>query len=134
MASGIFNSISIGCTTVWFDLFDCQLIVIGQVKLDGLGKRTNGCCLEPITFENFVIDRRITTLWQIPLILILNILMFQVLFCETPCNPTMTLVDLEEIGKLGKSLGIITMVDSTFASSFNQKPIQHGIDVVIHSW
>ncbi|PFX20326.1 Cystathionine gamma-synthase [Stylophora pistillata] len=41
--------------------------------------------------------------------------------------------DLEEFGKLGKELGIITMCDSTFASSFNQKPIQKGIDVVIHS-
>lgn len=46
----------------------------------------------------------------------------------------MTLTDLEEFGKLGKELGIITMCDSTFASSFNQKPIQKGIDVVIHSW
>lgn len=57
----------------------------------------------------------------------------KVLYCETPCNPTMTLTDLEEFGKLGKELGIITMCDSTFASSFNQKPIQKGIDVVIHS-
>lgn len=46
----------------------------------------------------------------------------------------MTLTDLEEFGKLGKSLGIITMVDSTFASPFNQKPIKHGLDIVIHSW
>lgn len=59
---------------------------------------------------------------------------FQVLYCETPCNPTMILADLEEFGKLGKSLGIITMADSTFASPFNQNPIKHGIDVVIHSW
>ena len=46
----------------------------------------------------------------------------------------MTLVDLEEIAKLGKENGAITMVDSTFASSFNQKPIQQGINIVIHSW
>ncbi|KAJ7376647.1 hypothetical protein OS493_033529 [Desmophyllum pertusum] len=57
----------------------------------------------------------------------------KVLYCETPCNPTMTLTDLVEFGKLGKSLGIITMVDSTFASPFNQKPIKQGIDVIIHS-
>ncbi|KAL9974389.1 hypothetical protein ACROYT_G011413 [Oculina patagonica] len=57
----------------------------------------------------------------------------KVLYCETPCNPTMILTDLEEFGKLGQSLGIVTMVDSTFASPFNQKPIKHGIDVVIHS-
>lgn len=46
----------------------------------------------------------------------------------------MTLVDLEEIAKLGKENGAITMVDSTFAASFNQKPIQQGINIVIHSW
>ena len=46
----------------------------------------------------------------------------------------MTLVDLEEIAKLGKENSAITMVDSTFASSFNQKPIQQGINIVIHSW
>lgn len=46
----------------------------------------------------------------------------------------MTLVDLEEIAKVGKENGAITMVDSTFASSFNQKPIQQGINIVIHSW
>ncbi|KAK2559712.1 L-methionine gamma-lyase [Acropora cervicornis] len=57
----------------------------------------------------------------------------KVLFCETPCNPTMTLMDLEEFGKLGKSKGIITMADSTFASPFNQSPIKFGIDIVIHS-
>lgn len=57
----------------------------------------------------------------------------KVLYCETPCNPTNILTDLEEFAKLGKSLGIITMVDSTFASPFNQTPIKQGIDVVIHS-
>ncbi|XP_068721462.1 cystathionine gamma-synthase-like [Montipora capricornis] len=57
----------------------------------------------------------------------------KVLFCESPCNPTMTLMDFEEFGKLGKTLGIVTMTDGTFASPFNQTPIQHGIDVVIHS-
>lgn len=42
-------------------------------------------------------------------------------------------MDLEEFGKLGKSKGIITMADSTFASPFNQSPIKFGIDIVIHS-
>ena len=47
----------------------------------------------------------------------------------------MTILDLEEFGKLGQSLpGVITMVDSTFASPFNQRPLEFGIDVVIHSW
>ncbi|XP_031564012.1 uncharacterized protein LOC116299492 [Actinia tenebrosa] len=59
----------------------------------------------------------------------------KVLYGETPCNPMMTILDLEEFGRLGKSFGrnIVTMVDSTFASPFIQNPVRHGVDVVIHS-
>ena len=60
----------------------------------------------------------------------------QVLFGETPCNPNMTLLDLEEFGKLGASLGdhVITMVDGTYGSPICQQAIKHGIDISIHSW
>ncbi|KAK3726647.1 hypothetical protein QZH41_012282, partial [Actinostola sp. cb2023] len=59
----------------------------------------------------------------------------KVLYGETPSNPLMTILDLEEFGRLGMSLGpqVITMVDSTFASPYIQNPIRHGVDVVIHS-
>ncbi|XP_033754946.1 L-methionine gamma-lyase-like [Pecten maximus] len=58
----------------------------------------------------------------------------RMLYGETPCNPTMAILDLEEFGKLGRSLnGVITMVDSTFASPYLQSPIKHGIDISMHS-
>jgi len=58
----------------------------------------------------------------------------QVLYGETPCNPDLTILDLEEFGKLGKSLvGVVTIVDSTFGTPYLQKPIKHGIDIVVHS-
>ncbi|KAL5021971.1 hypothetical protein ScPMuIL_001126 [Solemya velum] len=58
----------------------------------------------------------------------------KVLYGETPCNPDMTILDLEEFGKLGRSLEyVVTMVDSTFASPALQNPIKHGIDIVFHS-
>ncbi|MFV2013825.1 MAG: PLP-dependent aspartate aminotransferase family protein [Candidatus Heimdallarchaeota archaeon] len=57
----------------------------------------------------------------------------RVLYIESPANPTMTLIDIEEIGKIGRSNGITTMIDSTFASPYNQNPIDLDIDVVIHS-
>jgi cystathionine beta-lyase/cystathionine gamma-synthase len=44
-----------------------------------------------------------------------------------------SLLDLEEFGKLGKKYKILTAVDSTFASPYNQKPINYGIDLVLHS-
>lgn len=40
---------------------------------------------------------------------------------------------MDGLAHLGKKKGILTVVDSTFASPYNQKPILHGIDVVVHS-
>ncbi|XP_048576624.1 cystathionine gamma-synthase isoform X2 [Nematostella vectensis] len=59
----------------------------------------------------------------------------KVIYGETPCNPTMAVLDLEAFAQLGMSLGegVATMVDSTFGSPFNQAPLRHGIDVSIHS-
>ena len=59
----------------------------------------------------------------------------QVLYAETIVNPTMSLLDVEGFGALGKMLpGVVTMVDSTFASPFLIQPIQYGVDIVLHSW
>ncbi len=55
------------------------------------------------------------------------------IFVETPANPTLKLVDLEALGKIGKKYGIMTVVDNTFCSPYLQRPLEWGIDVVIHS-
>lgn len=52
---------------------------------------------------------------------------------ETPSNPLMTITDIKAIAKLGKSKGVLTSIDNTFASPVNQKPIDLGIDMVMHS-
>ena len=57
----------------------------------------------------------------------------KVIYAETPTNPTLKLVDVSKVAKLGKKKGITVVVDSTFASPYNLKPIQFGVDVVIHS-
>lgn len=54
-------------------------------------------------------------------------------FLETPTNPNMRLVDLEPIAKLTDERGLALVVDSTFASPINFRPLEHGADVVIHS-
>lgn len=47
----------------------------------------------------------------------------------------MAILDLEEFGKLGRSLdNVLTIVDSTFASPYLQPVIKHGIDISMHSW
>ena len=49
---------------------------------------------------------------------------------ESPSNPRLDLVDLEELGAIS---GPFTLVDSTFATPLGQQPIRHGIDLVLHS-
>ena len=49
---------------------------------------------------------------------------------ETPANPCLDLVDLDELGAIA---GPMTMVDSTFATPLGQQPIAHGVDLVVHS-
>jgi cystathionine beta-lyase/cystathionine gamma-synthase len=52
---------------------------------------------------------------------------------ETPTNPMMRVSDLAAAAELGRERGITTVVDNTFASPYNQRPLELGIDVVIHS-
>lgn len=54
-------------------------------------------------------------------------------FVETPTNPVMRVLDIDSIGTLCKAEGLALLVDSTFASPYNFRPLEHGADVVIHS-
>lgn len=54
-------------------------------------------------------------------------------FVESPVNPTCRVLDLRPISQLTKEQGLALVVDSTFASPINFRPIEHGADVVIHS-
>jgi len=55
------------------------------------------------------------------------------IFVESPVNPTCRVVDLRPAGFLTHEAGIALVVDSTFASPVNFRPLEHGADVVIHS-
>ncbi|HZH91836.1 MAG TPA: aminotransferase class I/II-fold pyridoxal phosphate-dependent enzyme [Pyrinomonadaceae bacterium] len=52
---------------------------------------------------------------------------------ETPTNPLMLITDLRAVAALGRERGITTMVDNTFATPINQRPLELGIDVCVHS-
>ncbi len=54
-------------------------------------------------------------------------------FLETPTNPVMRVIDIEPIAALCKEEGLALIVDSTFASPVNLRPLEHGADIVIHS-
>jgi cystathionine beta-lyase/cystathionine gamma-synthase len=57
----------------------------------------------------------------------------KIIYTETPVNPLMQITDLRAIAALGKQHGIVTMCDNTFATPINQRPLELGIDVVLHS-
>ena len=57
----------------------------------------------------------------------------KMIFVETPTNPLLKIADLSKIAKLAKANKILTVCDNTFASPYNQQPLNHGIDIVIHS-
>lgn len=57
----------------------------------------------------------------------------RMIWVETPTNPTLKLVDLEAVAILAKKKKIWTVADNTFASPILQRPLDMGIDVVMHS-
>lgn len=57
----------------------------------------------------------------------------RLIWIETPTNPTLKLADIEAIGKVAKSAGVLFAVDNTFASPYLQNPLDLGADIVMHS-
>jgi cystathionine beta-lyase/cystathionine gamma-synthase len=57
----------------------------------------------------------------------------RMVYCETPTNPMMNLVDLAAVGDLTQARGLLGVVDNTFATPYFQRPLEFGIDVVLHS-
>lgn len=52
---------------------------------------------------------------------------------ETPSNPLLTVVSIEQIAKIAKKKGILSIIDNTFMTPYLQRPIELGIDIVVHS-
>jgi len=57
----------------------------------------------------------------------------KLLFLESPSNPLLRVLDIAAIAGMGRERGLLTVIDNTFATPVNQKPLALGIDVVIHS-
>jgi cystathionine gamma-synthase len=57
----------------------------------------------------------------------------QVLYLESPTNPTVKVVDLARLAAAGHEAGAIVIVDNTFATPINQNPLSLGADLVLHS-
>jgi cystathionine gamma-synthase len=57
----------------------------------------------------------------------------RLLYLETPTNPTLKVVDIARLASVGKSVGAIVVTDNTFATPINQRPLELGSDLVLHS-
>ena len=57
----------------------------------------------------------------------------KMIWVETPTNPMLKLVDLKAVAEIAKQHGIIAVADNTFATPYNQRPLEFGFDIVMHS-
>jgi len=57
----------------------------------------------------------------------------RLVYAETPTNPALKIIDLAKLAAAAKSVGAIFVVDNTFATPINQRPLRIGADLVVHS-
>ena len=55
------------------------------------------------------------------------------IFVESPANPLMTITDIAKVAEIAKKHGIYSIVDNTFMTPYLQRPIELGVDIVVHS-
>ncbi len=57
----------------------------------------------------------------------------RILFSETPSNPYLYILDVERFAEVGQRRGILTVIDATFSTPINLRPLDWGIDIITHS-
>jgi cystathionine gamma-synthase len=55
------------------------------------------------------------------------------LISESPTNPHLSVVDVERFAELGRRRGVETLIDATLATPYNLRPLEYGVDYVVHS-
>ena len=56
-----------------------------------------------------------------------------ILYLETPTNPLLRIADIKPLARAAREVGAVVILDGTFASPVNQRPLDLGVDIVIHS-
>ncbi len=57
----------------------------------------------------------------------------RLILSETPTNPYLRVVDCEKLVKMANTYGLMTLIDATFATPINLRPLEYGVDLVLHS-
>ena len=55
------------------------------------------------------------------------------IYLETPTNPLLHVTDIAKVAQIAKEHGVLSIIDNTFASPYVQRPLEQGVDIVIHS-
>jgi methionine-gamma-lyase len=86
-------------------------------------------------FPDFGIEAVIVDLRQLDKVedIIKNDKSIKMMYLETPANPTINCVDIEELTKIAKRHSLIVACDNTFATPYLQQPFRYGVDFIVHS-
>ena len=57
----------------------------------------------------------------------------RMIWIESPTNPMLKLVDLTAVAEIARRRGLLSVCDNTFATPYAQRPLAHGVDIVVHS-
>lgn len=101
----------------------CEVLLLGP-----LYGGTDGLFLEVL--ERFGVTATQVTFEELPAALKRSPAM---LYLETPTNPTLRIHDLTAVAALARHAGVLTVADNTFSTPYLTRPLEHGIDVVLHS-
>ncbi len=55
------------------------------------------------------------------------------IYLETPTNPLLRVTDIEAVAAIAKEHGLLSIIDNTFSSPYVQRPLEQGVDIVLHS-
>lgn len=86
-------------------------------------------------FPDFGIEAVIADLRQLNKVedIIKNDKSIKMMYLETPANPTIQCVDIEELTKIAKKYNLVVACDNTFATPYLQQPFKYGVDFIVHS-
>lgn len=84
-------------------------------------------------FSNFKIEYEIVDMRDTKLLESRIDSRVKAIFFETPANPLMQVVSIKELAKIAKKYGILSIIDNTFMTPYLQKPLDLGVDIVVHS-
>jgi len=101
------------------------------VMTDDCYRRTRQFCLEFLT--RFNIETSVVAMGDYTALEAAIRPNTRLLLSETPTNPYLRVLDLEHFAEVARRHGVISVVDTTFATPLNQRPLDWGVDIVIHS-